>query len=107
MSGKKWPPKKENLLDEIKKAIKENRYRQRDHALQRSKERGITLPDAIYVLENGYHEARKDTYNEPFNTLNYAIRGLTVDEDDVRVIVSFDEKNMLIITVMYVESKRV
>lgn len=57
-----------------------------------------------YVLKTGWHEKRKDTYDEiEYKTWNYAIRGKTVDARELRVIVSFAEDGMLIITVIELE----
>ena len=50
------------------------------------------------MLTNGRHEKNKDQYQERYQAWNYAIRGRTVDKRDLRVVVSFDEDNMLVIT---------
>ncbi len=101
---KKRPPKIENLLDKIKECIRQNMYTQVPHALVREEERKITLPETIYVLLTGYEEKAKTRFEEKHNAWNYAIRGKTkIDEIDVRVIVSFDESDMLIITVIDIE----
>ncbi len=64
----------------------------------------ITLPEILYVLGHGRHEMSKDKFEERFNTWNYAIRGLTLDGDDLIVIVSFDnERGLLIITVFFIK----
>jgi hypothetical protein len=47
----------------------------------------------------------KDHYQDRYKSWNYAIRGKTIDRRDVRVIVAFDENNMLIITAIELESK--
>ena len=52
----------------------------------------------LQVLKSGFHEKRKDKFDESFNAWNYAVRGKTVDTKELRIIVSFDENNMLIIT---------
>lgn len=83
--------------------IEQGRYLQSKHALQRQKERKIDLTDALYVLKNGYHEKKKTTYDEVFCAWKYAIRGKSLDDVDIRVIIAFDENAMLIITVMHVQ----
>ena len=35
-----------------------------------------------------------------FETWNYSIRGKSVDSENIRIILSFDESDMLIITVI-------
>ena len=60
----------------------------------------------IFVLKNGRHEKAKDKFEEAFSSWNYAVRGKTVDKEDLRVIVSFDEeKKLLIITAFYLEGR--
>ena len=78
--------------------IEEGRYFDTRHTTERQYERQILRSDVLYVLLNGYHEKRKDTFVEAFRAWNYAIRGKTVDKKDLRVIVSFDSVGMLIVT---------
>ncbi|MFV0341214.1 MAG: DUF4258 domain-containing protein [Parachlamydiaceae bacterium] len=78
------------------------RYRESRHARIRQEERCIDLPDVLFVLKNGYHEKRKSSFDEVFQVWKYAIRGSTLDGIDIRIIVSFDDDGMLIITVMHV-----
>jgi hypothetical protein len=64
------------------------------------KKRQITRPEYEYVLINGYHEKKKDDYKEKYKAWNYAIRGKTIDKRSIRVVVSFDENDLLVITVI-------
>lgn len=59
--------------------------------------RTINRLEIIDVLANGFHERRKDKFEEKFNSWNYAIRGKTLDNRSLRVVVAFEE-DMLIIT---------
>jgi len=68
------------------------------HATQRLSERAITRQEILYVLKNGFREQRKDRFDEQYDAWNYAIRGKTVDGRQLRVIVSFEESVLLIIT---------
>lgn len=70
------------------------------HALVRKDQRVIPLSDIAYILKNGRHEKIKDQWDEKFQNWNYAIRGKTLAEDDIRIIVCFDDSGMLIITVI-------
>jgi hypothetical protein len=54
------------------------------------------------VLKNGYHEKVKTSFDEMFQTWKYAIRGKTLENWDIRIIVTFDATQMIIITVMHV-----
>ena len=96
------PPQIPNLRDRIWDCIDHDKYRQTVHALNRGAERSIELPDALYVLKTGRHEKSKTTFDEAFQTWKYAIRGKTLEEFDIRIIIAFDETGMMIITVMHV-----
>ena len=92
----------DELFPEIRDCIDEGLYRQSKHAIERELERTIDLPDVLYVLKNGYHEKQKTSFDEAFQTWKYAVRGKTLDEIDIRIIIAFDENEMMIITVMHV-----
>ena len=70
------------------------------HAVERRLQRNISINDITYVLINGWHEAKKDEYKEEYLEWNYAIRGKTIDGRQIRIVVSFDENNMLVVTVI-------
>ena len=97
MSYKK-PAKIANLMKLVKEAISSGRFYDTRHASERQSQRKITRPEMLQVLKSGFHEKRKDKFDENFNAWNYAVRGKTVDTKELRIIVSFDENNMLIIT---------
>lgn len=97
------PPKICNLLEAIRKCIKEGRYRDTRHAFQRQVKRDITRSEVLHVLRTGFHEARKDKFDTAHEAWNYSIRGKTVDGKGMRVVVSFDENMMLIITAISLE----
>jgi hypothetical protein len=92
------PDKLVDLLDVVRTCIAEGRYLDTRHAARRGMEREITRPEILYVLKSGFHEKRKDKFDELYQAWNYAIRGKTVDKKNVRVAVSFDENGLLIIT---------
>ena len=71
-----------------------------DHALQRIKEREVTFLEVRQVLRTGFHEKRKDAFKEEHNSWNYSVRGKTIDKRNLRIVVSFDEDDMLVITVI-------
>lgn len=102
MTKKKKPEQTEQLFSVIGECIEQGRYILTEHALQRLNERAITVNDAEYVLKNGYHEKRKTSFDEVFNTWKYAIRGKTVEQLDIRIIIAFDQDGMIVITLMHV-----
>lgn len=102
MKRKTSPEKLKNVLEKVKACIDSSDYSFSIHALDRQVERSITIPTILYVLKNGYLENRKTTFDVVYNRWKYAVRGKTVDNLDIRVVVAFDEEEMLIITVMHV-----
>lgn len=102
----KRPPKLENVLKIAKECIENGQYLPTFHAECRQLERDITLLDALHVIRNGYREPKHDQYKEEWQTWNYAVRGITLQDDSARVIISFnDEVTMLIITVINLTSR--
>lgn len=106
MPQHKQPRKIENLLALIHKCILSGHYIETFHAQQRQRQRKIILPDILYVLMNGRHEKARDKFDEAYHEWNYAVRGRTVDKDEIRVIVSFDKTQLLIITAFYLDNER-
>jgi len=96
---KKTPPKLDNLLEKIKQHIANGEYSFTTHALSRQIERGIDTLTALYVLKTGYEEKKKTKFDETCNTWKYAIRGRTLDDLDVRIIVAIHNK-IIVITVI-------
>lgn len=95
------PPKISHLLFEVKRCLESDSYRRTVHARIREKERDVSLTHIRFVLKNGWHEESKDQFDDAFNAWKYAIRGKTVDEVDIRIIVAFDDENIMnIITVI-------
>ena len=88
-----------DLLARVQKCLDNGKYLFTNHALIRKKERVLTIPKITQqVLRTGYHEKKKDQWDFSHKAWNYAIRGKTIDNEELRVIVSFDENGMLIIT---------
>lgn len=101
---KKRPEKIPSVLKRVRDCIETGRYRETAHASYRKYQRKIVLPDILDVLYNGRHEKRKDQYDEEHGAWNYAVRGKTVIDDDMQVIVSFDKvRDLIIITAFYIE----
>ena len=89
-----------DLLAEVEKCLQKGKYLYTGHAHQRLQKRVVTRQEVRQVLRNGYHEKRKDEFIEEYNSWNYSIKGTTIDKRVLRVIVSFDSSNMLIITII-------
>ena len=97
------PQKEPELLQKIRDAINSGNFRDVRHATERAAEREVTRAEYLYILKNGRHEKKKDEFKEEYNSWNYAIRGKTVDDRELRVIVTFEENGLLIITVIDLE----
>lgn len=98
------PEKLKDLLSKVREAIDSNNYFITKHALERQNQRSINLPAVLHVLKTGHEEKKKSYFDKDNNTWKYAIRGKPLrSESDVRVIIAFDENQMLIITVMHIE----
>jgi hypothetical protein len=65
----------------------------------------VTFQDVLFVLETGRREEAKDSYDEVFQNWKYAIRGKTLENVDIRVIVTITVDNIVIITVVNLTKK--
>ena len=91
--------KNRDVMKLVKNCLDNGRYIDTRHGNQRQRERGITRFEVAYVLQNGFHEKKKDEYKEEFSSWNYSVRGKTLEQKELRIVVSFDEViQMLIIT---------
>ncbi len=73
------------------------RYRDTRHAGERREERSISLPEVRQVIGSGWHEKSKDEFKAEWDAWNYAVRGKTVDGRELRIAISFDEEDYLLI----------
>lgn len=85
-------------MEGISDCIESGRYLDTYHSQFRQRDRAITRSEILFVLKNGYHESRKDRFEARYQQWNYAVRGKTLDNKDLRVIVSFAIDGLLIIT---------
>ena len=92
-----------DVLSEVHLTLKANQYRYVGHAIQRLQQREVTYLEVKQVLRRGCHEKQKDKFKTEHGNWNYSIRGKTVDNRNLRVIVTFNEDDMLIITVIDLE----
>ena len=64
------------------------------------RERNISIPEIEFVLQNGFHNAKKDTKSD--RNWKYAMDGQTKDERSLRICILF-ESEMFIVTVIDLE----
>lgn len=103
------PDKKSDakLFELVEKCISNIEYVFLPHAKARSSYRSILEPVVLDILQNKRNTKRKrnkkkDTFRENNKTWNYCIEGNDSNNEIIRIILSFDDNLMLIITVMWV-----
>ena len=103
----KWPNKKtdDELYALLENKIHTGNYVFLKHAKERQKERFISDLDVLDILEGKKSRNRtrnhvKDQYKEGYQDWNYCIEGVNVDKEKIRIIVSFLDGLMPIITVI-------
>lgn len=89
--------KNPNILDIAKACAEAGRVILTEHASERMIERRVVLPEVFHVLSTGWHEKRKDKYDEHFDDWDYAIRSRSEDDRDLRVAIAIDEVSMVIV----------
>ena len=95
------PYKDPDVLGRARKCLARGDYLDTRHGAERKEERGITLIEVQEVIPSGWHEKRKDEYKVEHLSWNYAIRGKTIDQRALRIVIAFDpETGMLLITVI-------
>lgn len=102
MTTQKAPQKLLDVMKSIRECIIAGQYQFSKHALDRVVERRIDIATTKHVLLNGCEDKPKTRFDKSNNKWKYAIKGTTLDDLLVRVIVTFDEKGLLVITVMHV-----
>ncbi len=94
-------PKVPNLLQVIQDCVQHRAIRLTRHAEQRMLERDVSLLEVLHVLRSGWHEARKDTFHEDFQSWVYAVRSQASEDRSIRIAVSIDEPaRVIVITVI-------
>lgn len=105
----KRPEKFANIMKLIDESLALGLFRITSHAEMRMHERNIMLTDLKHVLQEGYHEKKKDEYHKEHNSWAYAVRGESIDRRKLRIIISFEEieegKMMLVVTVINLDNK--
>src|ERR1700730_5683071 len=94
----------ENVVVLAKNLMLRGAYVISNHAKLRQGERYFTIGDIRNIIDTGYHEKRKDEYKEEYADWSYAIRGITLDNDQARICIAFTEDGkFIVITVIRLE----
>ncbi len=99
------PSKVENLIEVIKEAVEDGHLLYSSHANDRMAQRNIIKPEVEFVLSYGFHDARKDKFNEEFESWDYAIKGKTIDGRNLRIVIAIISPNVLVVTAIDLSSK--
>ncbi|MDF1761328.1 MAG: hypothetical protein P1U40_12415 [Coxiellaceae bacterium] len=94
-----------DLYHQLNECIYRGNYVFLQHAKQRLVDRGISDLEVLDILEGKKGRKRKrnkskDKYEKGFEDWKYCIEGVTLDAIKVRVIISFQDGLMPIITVI-------
>ena len=95
------------LFKLVEKSIKDENYVFLPHAKQRLSERRISELVVLKILEGlegtkRKRNKKKDSFQKDEEDWNYCIEGVDSNNKKIRIILSFTEKQMPIITVMWV-----
>ena len=88
-----------DLAQRVHGAVTSGRYRILPHARQRCTERDVAAADIENAMERGHHVAARDRFDEPNASWSYCFEGKSIDGEDLRVVVAFEDW-MLIVTVI-------
>lgn len=92
----------------LNEKIKAGEYVFKKHARQRQKDRSISDLQVLDILEGkpGHRRHRnkiKDSYEERKKGWKYCVEGMNPDKRKIRIIISFEEVLVPIITVMWID----
>lgn len=106
------PPKRKDrvLWRLIQEKIESLDYVITKHAKQRQKERFVNDLDVLHILENKKGRKRKrnkakDRYTVGYKDWCYCIEGRDLCGGKIRIVLTFDESLMLIVTVIRLENQ--
>ena len=101
MPGRRRPSKfaEADLAHRVSEAVASGRYRVLAHARQRCTERDVAAADIEHVLEAGHRVRVRDRFDEAHAAWSYCYEGKSIDGDDLRVVVAFEDW-MLVVTVV-------
>jgi hypothetical protein len=95
------------LYDLLNRKILTGEYIFKKHSRQRLKDRGITDIEVLDILEGKkgrkrHRNKEKDKYETGRDDWNYCIEGVNLDDFKIRIIVSFEQGLLPLITVMWI-----
>ena len=98
------PSKVEDLMEEVSNHVNNGTYVYSHHALERQGQRNVIDPEVEHVLLTGWWDKQNDRRSaEHGDEWTYAIRGRTIDQRRLKIIVAFDEEEppwLVVVTVI-------
>ncbi len=86
---------RQDILKQIRRAVREKRYQMTDHALEEADADDLTLEDVCDVLLNGTLEA---IYTHDTRGARYIVRG-RINKNEVDVVCRFHKDHVLLIII--------
>ena len=108
MSIKPKKKTKQELFKIIENSIDTRNYVFTEHGKLRSEQRKhVNDLQIINILKSKTkkHEAKRDRYEKGYSDWKYHITGRTVDNEEVRIVLSFNSDLMCIITVINLDEE--
>lgn len=96
----KRPDKLPDPLSVIRRAEAAGKLTYVRHARERLNQREVTTYEVREVLRTGWNEKRKDEFKPEFGGWNYAVRGKTIDDRELRIAVAIDVYGAIVVTVV-------
>jgi hypothetical protein len=98
----------QEIWQSLEQSIYHGNYIFSSHAKKRLKDRSVTDIEVLDILENKPNRRRtvksKDTYTYGHQDWSYCIEGYEIDGQKIRIIISFDSRLMLVITVIRISN---
>jgi len=95
------PPKRNNVDVVVAEKVRNDNFRLIGHATDAMRKRHVLMPEVEDVLLSGHHNPAQDEWSESYQTWRYAIEGWTEEGRDLRLAVSFDQTDeVVVITVI-------
>lgn len=94
--------KVKELLKIVRDAFSSGNYIYSSHSGERQLQRGISDGDIRHAIANGWHEKRKDEWKSEFNAWNYAIRGTSLNDENLRIVLAVEKNETVLIVIVTV-----
>ena len=94
-----------SLLNKVRVCVDGGKCFISQHAKVRMRDRDILDIELFYILRHGYHERSKDTFDRFHKSWNYSVRGKTLDDRSLRIVLCFDREMLVVVTAIEVHNE--